>query len=167
MTDKITIRSPNEQDCIEFVDAMLDSVDYHHPWSTAPINEEQFNAFLAKNETNNNKSFLVLFNNKIAGVINLNEIVYGCFKSAYLGYYSVKQFAGKGIMYEGMRLVIDYAFNDLGLHRLEANIQPENFKSINLVKKLGFIKEGFSPKYLYINNNWCDHERWVIIAEER
>ncbi len=58
------------------------------------------------------------------------------------------------------------AFEELGLHRLEANIQPDNLKSINLVKNNGFKKEGVSPRYLKINGEWRDHERWAITYED-
>jgi ribosomal-protein-alanine N-acetyltransferase len=51
------------------------------------------------------------------------------------------------------------------LHRLEANIQPGNLSSIGLVRSLGFKKEGFSEKYLQINGEWMDHERWAILVE--
>jgi RimJ/RimL family protein N-acetyltransferase len=161
----IKIQPPTAQDNKLFIEAMIASKDYHSPWTTVPTTKDQFDEYLLKYSKENNKSFLIIYDEAIAGVVNLNEIVYGAFKSAYMGYYGVKQFAGKGIMLEGMRLVVESAFNDLGLHRLEANIQPDNIRSINLVKKLGFSKEGFSPKYLYINNQWCDHERWAIINE--
>jgi len=159
----IIIIEPSDNDGAEFISAMQFSQEYHAPWVDAPKTQEKFAEYLNKYNQANNKSFLIKYNNKISGVINLNEIVMGCFKSAYLGFYGAKQFSGLGIMQEGLRLVIEQAFNDLGLHRLEANIQPTNTRSINLVKKLGFNKEGFSPKYLYINNQWCDHERWAII----
>lgn len=161
----IKIRAPEVQDGVLFIKAMIASQDYHAPWTTAPSTEEQYKDYLLKYSSDNNKSFLILYNDDIAGVVNLNEIVYGAFKSTYLGYYGVKQFAGLGVMQQGMRLVIEHAFSNMGLHRLEANIQPKNIKSINLVKKLGFIKEGFSSKYLYINDQWCDHERWAILNE--
>jgi len=73
-----------------------------------------------------------------------------------------KAFEGNGYIPEGLRLAIKYAFIIEKLHRLEANIQPENVRSIRLVKKLGFKKEGFSHKYLKIGTKWKDHERWVI-----
>lgn len=64
-----------------------------------------------------------------------------------------------------MRLTVDYAFWTLGLH-LEANIQPENIASIKLVKRLGFTKEGFSRRYLKVNGEWRDHERWALTVED-
>lgn len=69
-------------------------------------------------------------------------------------------------MTEGLRLVITYAFEKLHLHRLEANIQPKNIKSIALVKRCGFRKEGYSPRYLKIGGRWRDHERWTILSED-
>ena len=69
-------------------------------------------------------------------------------------------------MAEGLRQAITYAFKKLKLHRLEANIQPGNRRSIGLVKRLGFRKEGFSPRYVKIGGRWRDHERWALLAED-
>jgi [ribosomal protein S5]-alanine N-acetyltransferase len=101
----------------------------------------------------------------IVGVINLNEIVRATFQSAYLGYYAFYPHAGRGYMTEGLALVLRHAFRRLGLHRLEANLQPENRASRALVRRLGFRKEGFSPRYLKIGGRWRDHERWAIVRE--
>ena len=69
-------------------------------------------------------------------------------------------------MYQGLLLLLQEAFNTLNLHRLEANIQPENMGSIRLVSKAGFVKEGYSRMYLRVGNKeWKDHERWAIINE--
>lgn len=69
-----------------------------------------------------------------------------------------------GLMTEALRAAVDFAFGELGLHRLEANIQPDNTASISLVRRLGFKQEGFSPSYLRINGEWRDHERWALLA---
>ncbi len=69
-------------------------------------------------------------------------------------------------MREGIGLVLRHAFGTLGLHRLEANIQPDNARSLTLVEEAGFRLEGYSPRYLKINGRWRDHERWAILAED-
>lgn len=69
-------------------------------------------------------------------------------------------------MTEAIGLVVRYAFKDLKLHRVEANIQPDNTPSINVVKRAGFTKEGYSKKYLKVGGRWRDHERWAMIRED-
>jgi [ribosomal protein S5]-alanine N-acetyltransferase len=103
--------------------------------------------------------------NEVVGVVNINEIVAGVFQSAYLGYYGMQRHAGQGYMTEALRAAVAYAFDDLGLHRLEANIQPGNVASLSLVRRVGFQKEGFSPRYLRIDGEWRDHERWALLAD--
>jgi ribosomal-protein-alanine N-acetyltransferase len=75
-------------------------------------------------------------------------------------------FQGRGLMREALSLVLTTAFDEMGLHRLEANIQPGNARSRALAQGLGFRQEGFSPRYLRIGGEWRDHERWAILAEE-
>jgi len=94
-----------------------------------------------------------------------NMIMFG-FRSGALGYYSFEPFAGQGYMAEGLHLVLLRAFGELGLHRLEANIQPGNTRSIAFVKAAGFRFEGFSPRFLKVGGRWRDHERWAILAED-
>lgn len=113
-----------------------------------------------------NCAFLIcrLDNDQIVGVVNITNIVLGLFRSAYLGYYVFTGHEGQGLMREGLHAVIRHAFRSLKLHRLEANIQPGNTRSINLVSACGFAKEGYSPRYLKIRGRWRDHERWAILA---
>ncbi len=164
---KIQIREPKLEDQAAFIAAMKNSESLHFPWVIAPKTPEEFQSYLEKSQDPRQKSFLVIEEaGEIAGVFNLNEIVRGCFQSAYLGFYAVQGFAGKGIMSAGLKLVLKHAFTEMGLHRLEANIQPDNFRSINLVKNNGFKKEGLSPRYLKINGEWRDHERFAITYED-
>ena len=104
---------------------------------------------------------------ELVGVVNVSEIVRGAFHSAYLGYYAFAPHTRQGLMTEGVARVIDTAFRRLGLHRLEANVQPGNRASLRLVRRLGFRKEGYSPRYLKIAGRWRDHERWAILADGR
>ena len=90
----------------------------------------------------------------------------GSLCSAYLGYYAFAPHNGQGLMLEGLTLVIKQAFHRLRLHRLEANVQPGNRASIRLVRRLGFRREGFSPRYLKVRGRWRDHERWALLADE-
>ena len=68
-------------------------------------------------------------------------------------------------MMQGLGAVIEVCFQGLGLHRLEANIQPTNEPSLAIVRKLGFEREGYSPRYLMVDSDWRDHEGWAIRAE--
>ena len=69
-------------------------------------------------------------------------------------------------MKEAIRLVLHHAFQKIGLNRVEVNIQPDNKASIGLIKSIGFIKEGFSRKYLKIGDDYKDHERWAFLADD-
>ncbi len=163
----VSLREPNREDKIAFLEMTQRSTHFHTPWVEPPRTEQEFNAYLERHQLSNQKSFLVLIEQKtIVGVFNLNEIVRGCFQSAYLGFYSAAEFAGKGWMSKGLKLILQHAFTEMGLHRLEANIQPPNTPSLHLVKKNGFSQEGFSPRYLKIDKVWRDHERWAITIED-
>jgi len=164
--DMITIRKPSLQDEKNFLNAMQRSVQLHRLWVKAPQTSEEFQAYIKRSQQDNQRSLLVLKDNQIAGVFNINEIVRGCFQNAFLGFYAVSGFENQGVMIAGLKLVLKYAFEELKLHRIEANIQPENKRSINLMKKNKFRYEGFSPRYLKINDQWCGHEHWVITYEE-
>ena len=100
------------------------------------------------------------------GVVNLNEVVRGVFQSAYLGYYVVAPYEGRGFMAPGLAAVIQRGFRGLKLHRLEANIMPHNLRSKALVQRLGFRFEGVARRYLKIAGRWRDHEHWALTAED-
>jgi [ribosomal protein S5]-alanine N-acetyltransferase len=150
-----------------FLDAVRQSTALHRPWVSAPNTRERYRAYLKRSRKPTQLSYLIrLATGDLAGVINVNEIVRGGFCSAYLGYYAFAPHHGQGNMRAGLELVLAEAFRKQGLHRLEANVQPGNHASLALVKRLGFRREGFSPKYLKIAGRWRDHERWAITSED-
>ena len=102
----------------------------------------------------------------IIASVTLSNIVRGAFQSAFLGYKMDEVFARKGYMTECLRLVIRHAFTAERLHRLEANIMPENEPSIRLVEGLGFRHEGTALRYLEIQNAWRDHAHYALLADE-
>jgi ribosomal-protein-alanine N-acetyltransferase len=165
---RVFLRAPRLEDEAEFLRSVRRSRRLLRPWAGPPASRRGFRAYLARNRSDSNRGYLVCIRatREIAGVVNLSEIVRGCFKSAYLGYHAFLPHAGQGYMAEGMRLVVARAFGRLSLHRLEANIQPRNAASIALVRRLGFRKEGLSRRYLKIGGRWRDHERWAILVED-
>ena len=164
---KIYLRPPKSSDLMKFTEMNKKSQKFHKNLANPPKDEKSFTEFLEKNLRNENECFLICTNEneRIAGAINLSQIFYGGFKNAYLGYYIGAEFAGNGFMSEAIKLILKFAFQNLKLHRIEANVQPHNLSSIAVLKKNGFIKEGFSRKYLKISGRWRDHERWAIIKE--
>ncbi len=163
----VLIRELQVTDEKPFLEMTNQSQMLHHPWVNPPQTTDEFNDFFQRSQQPNQKSYIVyLQNNDIVGVINVSEIVRGFFQSAYLGFYAGSAYKGKGLMSQGLKLLLNKAFTELNLHRIEANIQPGNLTSIQLVSKNGFKREGFSPRYLKINDKWCDHERWALTLED-
>lgn len=154
-------------DAADLIAANSASQDYHLPWVTSFTDQAGFDSWLSGGLTGSNVGLIAreVASNQIVGVVNINEIVMGAFRSAYLGYYGMSNFARAGLMTDAVRAAVIYGFTELGLHRVEANIQPGNIASIALVRRLGFKQEGFSPRYLRINGEWRDHERWALLAD--
>ncbi len=157
-----------QSDGAELVAANIESLAYHQPWTTAFINETGFENWLKQSQTDNHVGLIArdAESKTIVGVINFSQIVGGIFQSAYIGYYGMLAHAGHGLMTEALTAAVQYAFTEIDLHRLEANIQPENTRSIALVQRVGFRKEGYSPNYLFLDGAWRDHERWAITRED-
>ncbi|MGH2597054.1 MAG: GNAT family N-acetyltransferase [Actinomycetota bacterium] len=168
--ERIFLRHPRARDRERFLERVDASTKLHGQWAAyPPTDPEAFAGFLRRSRRADVESLLVCRkdDDAIVGVFNISQIVYGHLRSAYLGYYVFEPFAGQGYMHDGLQLVLRFAFGSLGLHRLEANIQPENESSIALVKGAGFRLEGYSPRYLKVAGRWRDHERWAILAEDR
>lgn len=167
-TARVEIRPPTYADQVEFLSAMRASRRFHHPWLTAPTTPQGYEMLMDRVADPRYEPMLVCrrSDGAIVGFFNLGEIVRGRLQSGFLGYGAVAEHAGCGYMSAGLRLVLDRAFGELSLHRVEANIQPGNRPSIALVQRAGFVREGYSERYLKIGGRWRDHERWAIRAEQ-
>jgi [ribosomal protein S5]-alanine N-acetyltransferase len=155
------IRAVSATDEAAFIAASRASRKLHRPWVQPPLDVAAFERYLARFDGSVHHGFLVEDGGQLAGAIHLTNIVMGAFRSGYLGYYAFAGFESRGLMTAGLNAVVRHAFQHLGLHRVEANIQPANTASIALVRRCGFQLEGYSPKYLKIGGRWCDHERWA------
>src|SRR3954447_19739094 len=167
MNDECILLRPSRTRRDEFLAATKRSRKLHGRWAAPPTTPEKFDAYLKRLRKEAHLGYWVCTERgELAGVININEIVRGVFCSGYLGYYAFAPHHGHGYMTKGLRAVLLEAFGRQRLHRLEANIQPDNEASRRLVQNAGFRLEGFSPRYSKIAGRWRDHERWAITAEE-
>src|SRR6185437_13895970 len=156
---------PDDQD--EYIARARASADLHYPWYSTPTTPEAFQAYLVRLSQPATEGFVVCLreDGTMAGMITIDSIIRGRYQSASVSYAAFAPAAGKGYMSEGLALVLRYAFCEMRLHRLEANIQPANRASLRLVGRLGFRKEGYAPAMLFIDGAWRDHERWAITRE--
>ncbi len=105
-------------------------------------------------------------NRSLAGGITLGNIRHGVAQTAQIGYWVGERFAGRGLMLEAVNLIVPYAFNTLGLHRIEAACIPDNARSIRVLEKARFTREGLLRSYLRINGSWQDHYLYALIASD-
>lgn len=164
---RVRLEQPSMRRASALIAAVRSSRALHRHWARPPSTIAQYRAFVQRVRGSAHMGHLVCTEDGLlAGVININEIVRGSFGSGYLGYYALAPNHGRGYMRAGLVSVIGRAFRTYGLHRLEANIQPDNLRSIALVRSLGFRREGYSPKYLKVSGRWRDHERWALTTED-
>lgn len=110
--------------------------------------------------------FVIEVDGEIVGQLNVANILFGSVGSAVLGYWVIPEVAGRGITPTAVALATDYLFTNLGIHRTEIDIRPENSASIRVVQKLGFRYEGLKERYIHINGAWRDHYVFALTQEE-
>lgn len=163
---RVELSTPGPADAADFLAAMHASRALHNPWLFPPLTPEDYAHYLQR--LGERKAGFIARRSEdgaIVGWLNLSEIIRGALDGAFLGYGGVAGHTGQGYMSEALQLVLREAFDMLGLHRVEANIQPGNRGSIALARRAGFKLEGFSPGYLRVGGEWRDHERWALCAE--
>ena len=108
----------------------------------------------------------ITYDGKLAGQVTASNVVRGAFDSASVGYWVDGALAGRGVLPTALAMVVDHCFGPVGLHRIEANIRPENTASRRVVEKLGFREEALHLRYLFIDGAWRDHLSFAVTRED-
>lgn len=149
------------------------------PWNPAPrpgedptsITEVSNTVLRQRREWKNGRAFTFMLAlraepSRFIGKIALSGVMRGAMHGAYLGYWMDAEHQGRGLCTEAIGAVMDFAFGPAELHRLQAAIMPRNAKSLRVIEKLGFRREGYAERYLQIAGRWEDHILFARTAEE-
>ncbi|TVX92640.1 GNAT family N-acetyltransferase [Paenibacillus agilis] len=174
ITNHISLKVIDETNSKEVLDFVVRNTDFLKPWEvernadyySIAYHESLLREEFRKIQEGSLFKVWIFKEDTIIGSIALSNIIRGAFQSCHLGYKMDEREQGKGIMTEALRAVIVVAFQQLQLHRIEANIMPSNKASMRVVEKLGFDHEGLARKYLKINGVWEDHIHMVLLNEE-
>jgi ribosomal-protein-alanine N-acetyltransferase len=163
-SSRVILRRLTAEDRDEFTELVKISAELLHPWVYLPSIPAKFDEYLERFDGSTAVCMLICVreSGSIAGTVTISDIIRGPYQRATVGYNAFSPTVGKGYMTEGLNLIFRYAFYDLRLHRLEADIQPGNGPSLSFAHKIGFAREGYSPGFALINGSWKDHERWAI-----
>jgi len=110
--------------------------------------------------------FVMEYDGEIVGQLNIWGVSRGSLCSATIGYWVSERFAGRGITTTAVAMATDSAFEQLGLHRMEICIRPENRASLRVVRKLGFRYEGLRRRFIHIDGDWRDHHAFALTRED-
>lgn len=165
---RTSVRALTIDDESEFVALAAESFQFHRKWIKLPTEPDEFKQYLSRFDDENAFFFVVCDadSNSIAGFVSLTGIEREPYHRGRLGYGVFERYAKMGYISAGLEHVIHVAFGSLELHRLEADIQPENGPSKRLAEKLGFTCEGISRGFIHINGKWIDHERWALTLDD-
>jgi len=170
--DTAFLRHPRADDEDELLSLRELSESLHRPWEPIPdvgwASHEWFVRFIAQGDTADSQKHLICRagDGAIVGYVGLGQICRGPFCSCYMGYWVGLPHVRRGYATAGVSLCLERAFTQLGLHRVEANVIPDNAASIAVVRRCGLTREGYSKRYLNIAGRWRDHERWAITVED-
>lgn len=175
-TDRLLLRQLGPEAAAVVRDYGLRSRESHTPWDPTrpsdywelPIVAQRLHVQLIEAELD--RSLCTYLSAKSApdqviGALNLRNITRGSLMSAVIGYGLSPEAVGSGFMSEAIDRIVEVAFDELGLHRLEINIVPRNARSIAVAERCGFRREGLSPRYLKIAGRWEDHVRYAKLNE--
>jgi ribosomal-protein-alanine N-acetyltransferase len=163
----VVIRLLSAADRQEFVSLVQASAEFLSPWVILPDSFDRFDKYLSRFDGVSAVCILICARDTgaIVGTVSISDIIRGPYQRGTVGYNSFADSARRGYMSEGFMQVFNLAFEELGLHRLEADMQPGNVPSLKFAEKVGFRHEGYSPAFICIKGTWRDHERWAINSD--
>lgn len=179
VTERLVLRPPKTTDVAELRRALRANHEHLKPWNPAPRAGEDPTSITAvsgtilrhRREWKAGSAFVFFAALRespetIIAKIALSGVMRGAMHGAYLGYWMDAEHQGRGLVTEGIRAVLDFAFGPAALHRIQAAIMPRNERSLRVVEKLGLRQEGFALRYLQIAGNWEDHLLFAVTREE-
>ena len=173
-TERLTLRNLTPENTEEMLDYYIRNEEHLRQYE--PTRDSGFYTYEGQKEilTESFRQFIdgtsidlgIFKDEKLIGKIKLSNIVYGILRNAFVGYSIDKVHQGKGYMKEALNTVCSYAFEEMGLHRLEASTLMDNSRSQGVLKACGFNELGISEKYLYINGEWRDHKIFYKVNDD-
>ncbi len=170
---RVTLRTPRAGDFEEWAALRRESRSFLEPWEPRWARDEldrgawreRFRRYRREVEDGTGLPFFIVENatGALCGGISVGNIRHGVAQSAQIGYWMGQRYAGRGFMVEALRLTVRYCFTGLRLHRLEAACIPRNERSIHVLEKAGFTREGLLRSYLRINGTWQDHYLYALV----
>lgn len=179
VTPRLVVRPPRTSDVAEIRRLLRANREHLAPWNPAPppgedptsITEVSKAILRQRRDWKHGAGFVFMVAERedpgrFVGKIALNGVMRGAMWGAYLGYWMAADQQGKGLATEAIGAVVDFAFGPAGLHRVQAAIMPRNARSLRVIEKLGFRKEGYAVRYLQIAGKWEDHVLFARTREE-
>ena len=177
ITERLVLRPPRTGDVVEIRRLIRASHEHLKAWNPAPppgedpssITEVSKTVLRQRRDWKRGSGFVLMVAERerperFVGKIALNGILRGAMYGAYLGYWMAADQQGKGYVTEAIAAALDFGFGPAGLHRIQAAIMPRNDRSLRVIEKLGFRREGYAERYLQIAGKWEDH---IIFARTR
>lgn len=170
----ITLRPLRQRDAREWRAVRARNAEWLRPWEATspepavdapPTYSAMVRRLKAEAREGRTLPFVIAFGDVLVGQLTVGGIAWGSLRSAHIGYWVDQRVAGRGIMPTAVAMATDHCF-DVGLHRIEINIRPENLASRRVVEKLGFRPEGMRPRYLHIDGDWRDHLSFALTVDE-
>ncbi len=174
--DRVVLRLPVSQDFKEWARLRGESRSFLEPWEPSWASDEldksAWRYRLKRYREDYSRGQAIPFfifekaSGQLLGGVTLGNIRHGVARSGHIGYWIGEKYAGQGYMLEALELLARHAFDTMRLHRIEAACIPGNRRSVRVLEKAGFTREGLLRSYLKINGTWQDHYLYALIADD-